>query len=77
MRDITINGQKFDIDAMSEETQRIIASIQIVDNELKRLRATEAALIVSRMTYGNSLMEALDLNEGESEISWPENISFD
>jgi cell division protein ZapA (FtsZ GTPase activity inhibitor) len=79
MASVAINGKEFDLDSMSEESKAILVSIQFVDNELKRLKASEAALKVARASYSVALSTALDLKteEHDSGEGIPESISFD
>lgn len=56
---ITIDGQEYDLDHLSDEAKAQLASLQFVDSELARLTAQSAVLRTARMAYSRALQEAL------------------
>lgn len=64
MATVTINGQEYDTDQLSEETKKQLGSVQFVDKRINELRAELAALQTARNAYGNALNELLSKEEG-------------
>ncbi len=56
---VNIDGQDYDVDALSEESKKHIGSIKFVDAELVRLQAQAAVLQTARVAYSNALKAAL------------------
>lgn len=64
MATVTINGQEYDTDQLSEEAKKQLGSVQFVDKRINELRAELAALQTARNAYGNALNELLSKEEG-------------
>ena len=60
MTSISIDGQNYDLTTFSEETQRVVASIQFIDRELVRHETQIAVLKTARALYSKSLKEEID-----------------
>lgn len=56
---ISIDGEEYDTDSLSDETKAQLGSLQFVDAEINRLRAQMAALQTARNAYGKALKESL------------------
>ena len=71
MATITIDGQEYDVDMLSDETKAQLGSLQYVDSELARLQAQAAALQTARMAYGRALKQTLEEGKApeEDEVS--------
>ena len=63
---ITIDGQEYESDTLSDDAKGQLLSLQFVDNELQRLKAKSAALQTARAAYANALKAALPLPMGET-----------
>ena len=62
---ITIDGNEYVIDNLSEEHKNIINHIQVADQEIARLQTVIAILTTGRQAYINQLGEELGKDEGE------------
>jgi len=71
MATITIDGQEYDVDTLSDETKVQLGSLQYVDSELARLQAQAATLQTARIAYGRALKQILEEGEApeEDEVS--------
>ena len=83
MTKVTIDGQEYDSDLLSDEAKAHFVSIRYVDQELSKLAMQSAALQTAKNAYGKALKEAIaGLKTGESvtevEVEQiPDNLSFD
>ncbi len=66
MANITIDGQKYDLDSLSDEAKAQLTSLQFVDAELQRLTAQTAVLQTARMAYSKALQAALPSFVGDT-----------
>lgn len=62
---ITIDGENYTVEALSEEAQGQIASINFVDAEAQRLQAQLAVLQTARVAYVNRLSQIVKEDEAE------------
>jgi cell division protein ZapA (FtsZ GTPase activity inhibitor) len=71
MATITIDGNEYDVETLSDEIKAQLGSLQYVDSELARLRAQAAALQTARMAYGRALKQILEQGEAaeDGEVS--------
>ena len=71
MATITIDGNEYDVDTLSDETKAQLGSLQYVDSELARLQAQAAALQTARIAYGRALKQTLEEGKApeEDEVS--------
>lgn len=60
MHEITIDGQKYDIDKMNAETQAQVRSLQFVETEIARKHNELAVLQTARLAYAKALKAELD-----------------
>jgi len=60
MSTITIDGKKYDAEALTEEAKAQLKSIQYVDSELARLQAQAAALQTARIAYVRAIKDTLE-----------------
>ena len=63
MATISIDGKDYDVDELSDEAKNQVASINFVDQELRRLNALAAAMQTARNTYGMALNELLGVDK--------------
>ena len=56
---ITIDGNEYVIDQLSDEHKTVIHHIQIADQEIERLQTMQAILTTGRQAYINQLGEEL------------------
>ncbi len=66
MANITIDGQNYDLDSLSDEAKAQLTSLQFVDAELQRLTAQTAVLQTARMAYSKALQAALPSFVGDT-----------
>ena len=59
MPQVQINGKDYDVDSLSDDAKQNLASLQFVQNELKRLEAKVAVFKTSEAAYGRALNELL------------------
>lgn len=57
---ITIDGQTYDLNTLSEEAKAQIASIQAVDIKLNELRRDTAIAMTARNSYAQALKKSLE-----------------
>lgn len=71
MATITIDGEEYDVETLSDETKAQLGSLQYVDSELARLQARAAALQTARMAYGRAIKQTLEegIAPEEDEVS--------
>ena len=62
---ITIDGNEYVIDNLSEDHRNVINHIQVADQEIARLQTVIAILTTGRQAYINQLGEELGKDEGE------------
>ena len=67
MDSITIDDKEYDLDSLSDETKEHVASLNFVDEELRRLAARVAAMQTARNTYSLALKELLPAHDGDSD----------
>ena len=62
---ITIDGNEYVIDQLSDDHKTVIHHIQIADQELEKLQTMQAILTTGRQAYINQLGEELSTPEPE------------
>ena len=62
---ITIDGNEYVIDNLSEDHRNVINHIQVADQEIARLQTMQAILTTGRQAYINQLGEELKKEDGE------------
>ncbi len=62
---ITIDGNEYVIDQLSDEHKTVIHHIQIADQEIERLQTMQAILTTGRQAYINQLGEELTTEDPE------------
>jgi hypothetical protein len=62
---ITIDGNEYVIDNLSEDHRNVINHIQVADQEIARLQTVIAILTTGRQAYINQLGDELGKDEGE------------
>ena len=62
---ITIDGNEYQIDQLSDEHKNVINHMQVADQEIARLQTMIAILSTGRQAYINQLGEDLKKSEGE------------
>ncbi len=62
---ITVDGKEYDAASLSDNSKKIIQNIQFTDQELVRLRLTQAALQTARQAYVTTLKATLEGGETE------------
>jgi len=60
MAKITINGQDYDSENLSDEAKSHVANLNFVQQELKRLQSQIAVLQTAQSAYSGALKNALD-----------------
>jgi len=60
MATITIDGNDYDTDSLSDAAKEQVASLQFVQNEIKRTEANLAVLRTASVAYSNALKNELD-----------------
>lgn len=63
---ITIDGQNYDLDKLSEETKAQIASIQAADIKLNELKRDTAMIMTARNMYVQALKKGLGQPEADA-----------
>lgn len=61
MKLIKINGNEYDIDALSADAKAQLQCLQFVDSELARIGMQTAVLKTARQAYANALHQALEI----------------
>ena len=62
---ITIDGNEYVLDQLSEEHRNVINHMQVADQEISRLQTMIAILSTGRQAYINQLGDELNKNEPE------------
>ena len=62
---ITIDGNDYVIDNLSEDHRNVINHIQVADQEIARLQTMQAILTTGRQAYINQLGDELKKEDGE------------
>ncbi len=62
---ITIDGNEYVIDQLSDEHKTVIHHIQIADQEIEKLQTMQAILTTGRQAYINQLGEELTIQDPE------------
>ena len=62
---ITIDGNEYVIDQLSDEHKTVIHHIQVADQELEKLQTIQAIMTTGRQAYINQLGEELTKPEPE------------
>ena len=60
MAKITIDGKEYDLDDLSDNAKEQLASLQFVQNEIKRLEALMAISKTASVAYSSALKNELD-----------------
>ena len=67
MDTITIDDKEYDLDSLSDDAKAQVASLNYVDDELRRLSARVAAMQTARNAYSLALKELLPAHDDDSE----------
>jgi len=59
MSNITINGDEYDVDSLSDDAKAQLQMLQFSDLEAARLNAQLAVVQTARLAYSNALLAAL------------------
>ena len=59
MPTITIDGQEYDLDSLSEDIKSQVQMLQLTDEEISRLNVQLAIAQTARSAYARSLQQAL------------------
>ena len=62
---ITIDGNEYVIDNLSEDHRNVINHIQVADQEIARLQTMQAIITTGRQAYINQLGDELKKEDGE------------
>ena len=62
---ITIDGNEYVIEQLSDEHKSVIHHIQIADQEIEKLQTMQAILTTGRQAYINQLGEELTIEDPE------------
>jgi len=65
---LTVDGKEYDPSTISDNAKNIIANVQFVDQELARLRMSNASLQTARQAYVTALKKELD-GEGAADTA--------
>ena len=68
MDSITIDDKEYDLESLSDEAKEHVASLNYVDDDLRRLALRMAALQTARNTYSLALKELLPAHDDDVEI---------
>ncbi len=60
MATITIDGTDYDIDSLSNQAKEQVASLQFVQNEIKRTEANLAVMKTASAAYSSALKNELN-----------------
>ena len=60
MANITIDGKEYDLEKLSDKAKEQLASLQFVQNEVKRLEALLAVSRTASNAYSNALKNELE-----------------
>jgi hypothetical protein len=61
---VTIDGEDYDLDALSEEARKQMIGLQLTEQEMRRLQQQLAILQTARTAYANALKAELLMSEG-------------
>lgn len=56
---VTIDGEVYDVDSLSEEARQQLANYRVADSEVARLRVQLALIQTARNAYGQALKAEL------------------
>ncbi len=59
MPNVTINGKEYDVDTLSAEVKGQLASLQVTDAEIQRLKIQLAIAQTARNAYAKALTDLL------------------
>ena len=77
MANININGEEYDLDALSTTAKDTIASIKYVEMELKKTQLMAAALKTAQNAYTNALLKEIGkTSEDPADLNIPDSVSF-
>lgn len=57
---ITVQGKKYDVDALSKPAQQQLLNLQVADAEIKRLKVSLAMVQTARNAYAQALRVELE-----------------
>ena len=60
MATVTIDGKEYDLNDLSESAKEQLASLQFVQNELKRLEGQMAVFKTAQLTYAKDLGDEIN-----------------
>jgi hypothetical protein len=60
LAEITIDGNKFDVDKLTDNAKAQLGNLQFVDQEIARTQASLAVLQTARNAYAQSLKQELE-----------------
>ena len=60
MAKITIDGQEYDSDSLSDDAKQQLGSLQFVQSEINRLQALLAVSKTAELAYSNALKKAIE-----------------
>ena len=60
MPNVTIDGKDYNLDDLSDNAKEQLASLQFVQNEIKRLEALMAVNKTAQVAYSSALKNALE-----------------
>ena len=63
MPQVQINGKDYDLESLSDDAKKNLASLQFVQTELKRLEAKLAVFRTSEAAYARALTQLLPDND--------------
>ncbi len=59
MASVSIEGREYDPDKLSEQARQLLTSVNVVDQEIRRLQAQLAIFQTARRAYVTALQQAL------------------
>ena len=78
MATVTINGEEYDLDDLSDAAKGHLGSIRYCESEINRCNVMVAALQTAKYAYGKALVEEIGKeSDDQPKITIPENLSFD
>ena len=60
MATVTINNKEYNLDDLTDKAKENLASLQFVQNELKKLQAQIAVFNTAASAYSNALQKEID-----------------
>ena len=60
MATVTFNNKEYEIESLSEDTKKFLASLQFVQNERKRMEAQIAVYKTAETAYLSAIEENID-----------------